>query len=223
MTTVHPGQRVVLTFDTCGACPGCRAGAPALCAKQFVRNSGGDETPPAPRAMSDLGDVQLGFFGQSSFAEYAITTQRNTIAVGDGLPPELLAPLGCGCRPDSAPSATSCDRQPPTVAVFGAGTVGLSALCALQLVDGVAAVVVEPNPTRRRLAEELGAAVTIDGTHADLQGAIRGSLPQGLQGAVECSGHPSALAGAVASLARGGRRGRGGGTPRRHSRRAGCL
>jgi aryl-alcohol dehydrogenase len=45
--------------------------------------------------------------------------------------------------------------------------------------------------------------VTIDSGQPDLPGVIRGHVPDGLQGAVECSGHPSAFAAAVRALAPG--------------------
>lgn len=202
VTTLQSGQRVVLTFDTCGDCRECRSGAVALCSEQLVRNWAGDRT--TPRAKAGSTDVQLGFFGQSSFAEYAITSPRNTIAVPADVAPELLAPLGCGVQTGfGAVSNVLRPKAGDTIAVFGAGAVGMSALCALHLITGVTALVIEPDPVRRRLAVDLGASVVIDSQHSDLPGAIRGHSPHGLQGAVECSGHPSAFSAAVRSLNHG--------------------
>jgi aryl-alcohol dehydrogenase len=91
-----------------------------------------------------------------------------------------------------------------TVAVFGAGAVGLSAVMALGQVGGVAAVVIDPDPGRRDRARELGAAVVVDPGADDPAAAIRAQFPDGLQGAVECSGHASATSAAVRSVGQSG-------------------
>jgi aryl-alcohol dehydrogenase len=38
------------------------------------------------------------FFGQSSFADYALATERNVIKVRQDAPLELMGPLGCGVQ-----------------------------------------------------------------------------------------------------------------------------
>lgn len=203
VTGLRSGQRVVLTFDTCGQCEGCRAGHPARCSEQLARNWIGDAD--TPRATGPGGDVQLGFFGQSSFAEYALASTRNTIPVDADVRPELLAPLGCGVQ--TGYGAVSNMLQPArgdVVAVFGAGAVGLSAVMALRQVQDVTTIVVDPDPGRRRLAVELGAAIVIDPDAGDPAAAIRTKYPKGVQGAVECSGHASATGAAVRSVGQSG-------------------
>ncbi len=196
--TISVGQRVVLTFDTCGTCASCRTNQPARCSNQFARNWGGDEL--SPRGISGATTVQLGFFGQSSFSEYAIASTRNAIPVNGSLAPELLAPLGCGVQTGFG---AVCNVLKPAagdvVAVFGAGAVGLSALMALKLQAGVASVVIEPDHDRRELAKALGADVVIDPGTGDVVAAIQSHFPDGTQGAVECSGRPPAFAAAVES------------------------
>ena len=203
VTELREGQRVVLTFDTCGQCVGCRAGQPARCSEQLVRNWIGDET--TPRANSSMGNVQLGFFGQSSFAEYALVNTRNAIPVDVDVSPELLAPLGCGVQTGyGAVSNMLRPRHGDVVAVFGAGAVGLSAVMALGQVADVTVIAVDPDPGRRQLATELGAAVLIDPDAGDPAAAIRSVYPDGVHGAVECSGHASATSAAVRSVGQSG-------------------
>jgi aryl-alcohol dehydrogenase len=198
VSSISAGQRVVLTFDTCGGCRSCRAGKPARCSRQFARNWTGDEA--TPRAAAPTGDVQLGFFGQSSFAEYAIAGVRNAIVVDVTTGAELLAPLGCGVQTGFGAVSNVLKPGPDdVVAVFGAGAVGLSAVMALGLQEGVTTVVVEPDAGRRELATELGAGVLVDPGVDDPIQAIRAHFPDGLHGAVECSGHTSAFAAAVSS------------------------
>lgn len=200
---LRAGQRVVLTFDTCGRCAGCRAGCPARCSEQLVRNWVGDAD--TPRAIGPAGAVQLGFFGQSSFAEYALTSARNTIPVDVDVSPELLAPLGCGVQTGYG-AVSNVLRPAPgdTVAVFGAGAVGLSAVMALGHAEDVTVIAVDPDPGRRDLAVEFGAAVVFDPDAGDPAAAIRLQFPDGLQGAIECSGHASASSAAVRSVGQSG-------------------
>jgi aryl-alcohol dehydrogenase len=196
VSTLSSGQRVVLTFDTCGQCPSCQSDRPARCSKQFARNWTGDDA--TPRAAGPSGPVQLGFFGQSSFAEYAIASTRNAIAVDVSVGPELLAPLGCGVQTGFGAVSQVLEPGPgDVVAVFGAGAVGLSAVMALRLAPDTTAVVVEPDPVRRELARELGASLVVDPGVGDAAEQLRAHYPDGVQGAVECSGHVSAFAAAV--------------------------
>lgn len=204
VTHVAPGQRVVLTFDTCGQCPDCLADRPARCSNQLTRNWIGDAA--TPRAGGGSGEVQLGFFGQSSFAQYAVSGTRNTIPIDTPVKPELLAPLGCGIQTGFGAVSNMLSPSPgDRVAVFGAGGVGLSAVMALNQVDDVTIVVVDPDPARRTLAQELGAALVLDPAEGDVSEAIRARWPEGLTGAVECSGNSSAFRAAVSSVGQSGR------------------
>jgi aryl-alcohol dehydrogenase len=203
VTTVEAGQRVVLTFDTCGSCSECRADRPARCSEQYVRDWVGDASTPRGTAAGT--QVQLGFFGQSSFAQYAITGPRNTVPVDADVPAHLLAPLGCGVQTGfGAVSNVACPGPGQCVAVFGAGGVGMSAVMALAQAPGVGSIVVDPDPRRRQLALKLGATHVIDPGAADPAEAIRAVFPDGVHAAVECSGRPDAIAAALRSTGQGG-------------------
>lgn len=203
VTAIRPGQRVVLTFDSCGSCSQCRADRPSRCVHLLTRNWTGDTA--SPRAAGASADVHVGFFGQSAFAEYAIAGERNAIPVDTTLSAELLAPLGCGVQTGFG-AVRNVLRPVPgdVVAVFGAGAVGLSAVMACSDVGGITVVVVDPDPARRALAQELGASVAVDADAGDPADAIRQRFPGGVQGAVECSGRTSAFAAAVLSCGTGG-------------------
>lgn len=197
VTTLRPGHRVVLTFDTCDGCEACRAGVGTQCADLLTRNWTGDDSTPTAISESTGSEVRLGFFGQSSFATYAIAHERNTIPVETGLAAEVLAPLGCGVQ-TGVGAVKNVLRPSPgdVVAVFGAGAVGMSAALAL-LSGGVEFVVVDPDPARRALAENLGCALTVDPGAGDPAAIIRDSYAGGLSGALECSGNPTAFTAAV--------------------------
>ncbi len=165
------GDRVSLTFDSCGTCEFCAAGTPGYCAESITRNYLG-----LPGIRSGETPVTGGFFGQSSFAGLALATDRNTVPIGD-LPFELAAPLGCSIQTGVGTVTRALALQPgQSVVVFGTGAVGLAAVMGAKSAGATTIVAVDPREDRRALALELGA------THAVEAG------PQAAQEAIEATG-----------------------------------
>ncbi|WP_433558141.1 NAD(P)-dependent alcohol dehydrogenase [Pseudonocardia xinjiangensis] len=209
VTTVHLGDRVILTFDSCGRCRACGSGVPSQCEEFLPRNFTNGARPDGSPSLRDGGEVVHGnFFGQSSFATYALTSERNTIpvpAIASGVPSSVLAPLGCGIQTGAGavlnvlrPEAAS------TVAVFGAGVVGLSAVMAAALLPIEQLVVVDVLDSRLELARELGATSVVNSRTADPVEAIRDLTGGGAGHVVESSGVPAVLVQAITSLRGGG-------------------
>lgn len=177
VTGVEPGDHVVLSFDSCGSCPGCLAGRPTDCSVFEARNLSG-LTADGRRTARDAQDrpVTNRWFGQSSLAQYALATSRNMVKVDRDLPLELLGPLGCGIQ-TGAGSVFNAMRLAPgqSLAVFGVGAVGLSAIMAARVAGASDIVAIDLNPVRRDLALRLGATRAVDGTDPDVVGAVTGS------------------------------------------------
>ncbi|MGH2926936.1 MAG: zinc-binding dehydrogenase, partial [Solirubrobacteraceae bacterium] len=97
-------------------------------------------------------------FGQSSFATHAIVPERTAVKVDKDLPLEQLGPLGCGVI-TGAGSVIEALKVGfgDSIAIFGTGGVGLSAVMAARLVGASRIVAVDINPARLELARELGA------------------------------------------------------------------
>ncbi|MCS3782358.1 NAD(P)-dependent alcohol dehydrogenase [Tsukamurella ocularis] len=159
------GDRVSLTFDSCGACEFCAGGTPGYCEQSIIRNYLG---LPGIRAGETA--VTGGFFGQSSFAGLALTTDRNTIPIGD-LPFELAAPLGCSVQTGVGTVTRALKMEPgQSVVVFGTGAVGLAAIMGAKLAGATTIVAVDPREDRRALARELGATHVVEaGAQAEQQ------------------------------------------------------
>ncbi|MDV3128634.1 NAD(P)-dependent alcohol dehydrogenase [Mycobacterium sp. 21AC1] len=199
------GDRVILTFDSCGGCDRCRSGIPTQCREFVGRNfTAGTRTDGTARLRFDTTAVNGSFFGQSSFATYALATERNAVAVATQLPPELLAPVGCAIQTGVG---TVLDvLAPPAgapVVVFGAGAVGLSAVMAA-VSTGHEVIAVDTRPDRLDLARKLGAAHLVDPGRADAVKAIASILPGGASHVFESSGASAALVSGVEVLAPGG-------------------
>ncbi|MDQ0938324.1 NAD(P)-dependent alcohol dehydrogenase [Streptomyces sp. V1I1] len=191
VTSVVPGDKVVLTFASCGVCASCRSGLPSQCEDFLSLNfAAGTRSDGSPTLW--LGDTPLHghFFGQSSFATHALVTERNAVKLPDEAPLATLAPLGCGIQ-TGAGAVLNVLRPAPggSVAVFGAGAVGLAAVMAARLTQAAHVIAVDVHPGRLDLAAELGATDTIDARTTDPAAAIRKLTGGGAGYVLESSGN----------------------------------
>jgi aryl-alcohol dehydrogenase len=209
VTSVRPGDRVVLTFDSCGRCVWCASGDPSRCLEFVARNfTNGARADGSPTLWDGETPVHGSFFGQSSFAGHALARERNTVRVPDvaaDVPTAELAPLGCGIQTGVGavlnvlnPGAGS------TVAVFGAGVVGLSAVMAAAMLPVGRIVVVDVQDSRLELARALGATDVVNSRTEDARERVTEITDGGPRYLVESSGVPAVLAQAIRGLAIGG-------------------
>jgi aryl-alcohol dehydrogenase len=169
VTQLAVGDHVVLSGSSCGVCPSCRRNFPSYCQEAMPRNFGGQRMDGSS-ALSQNG-TRLGghFFGQSSFARHCIASERTAVKVSRELPLELLGPLGCGVITGAGAVLYSLGVQPgQSVAVFGTGGVGLSAIMAARLVGAREIIAVDRIASRLRLARELGATHALDAAAPDV-------------------------------------------------------
>jgi aryl-alcohol dehydrogenase len=158
---VRPGERVAISFASCGECSNCLAGHPAHCTA-FDELNFRSTRPDGSSAIHDAGGASVGcfFFGQSSFAYQALALERNLVPVDAGDNDELaiFAPLGCGVQAGAATVLNELKpRRGQSFVVFGAGTVGLSALMAAHMAGARPIIAVDKVASRLELAIELGA------------------------------------------------------------------
>lgn len=205
VTGVRPGDRVVLTFRHCGSCRNCRAERPAYCLRAAKLNQFGARADGSARVTVAGTPVRDGFFGQSSFAAYALTAPDNTVVVDTEVEPAVLAPLGCGFLTGAGAvlNVLRPDRD-ARVAVYGAGAVGMAGVLAAVAAEVAELVVVEPSPARRALALELGATAALDPAADDIVPAIRKLTDGGATHALDTTGSSRVLATAAAAAAIGG-------------------
>lgn len=203
---VEVGDHVVMSFDSCGACPMCLQGHPAYCAEFMLRNVSGRRADLTTGAVDKNGQpVAARWFGQSSFASHAIATTRNVVVVDRSLPLELLGPLGCGLQ-TGAGSVINEMRlgAGQSIAVFGAGGVGLAAVMAAKASGASEIVVVDMHDSRLALAEELGATRTLRGDAPDLGDSIKNGGP-GLDFTLDTTSVGSVMTTAITALASRGK------------------
>jgi aryl-alcohol dehydrogenase len=206
VTSVAPGDHVVLSCLYCGTCHMCLKQRPTLCLKTWDHNFAGLR-PDGSMTITKNGQAIHGsFFSQSSFAEYALANEKNTVKVDTDVPIEMLGPLGCGVQ-TGAGSVINALRPPvgSSLAVFGTGGVGMSAILAGVLCGCAVIIAVDINDGRLVLARELGATHTINPTTTDPTQTIREITGFGAEYALDTTGRPSVIRQAVEALAPAGR------------------
>ncbi|MGP3911447.1 NAD(P)-dependent alcohol dehydrogenase [Nonomuraea sp. 10N515B] len=206
VTYVAPGDHVVLTFNSCGSCRMCDQGRPAYCDQFFAFNFAGSRGDGSMTLHRDSGDVHGVFFGQSAFATYALATERNVVKVDRDAPLELLGPLGCGIQTGAGGVLNSL--KPPagsSIAVFGAGSVGISAVMAAAVAGCTTIVAIDLNDQRLELAEQVGATHIINAAAGDTVERLRGLTGGlGVDYTVETTAVPAVLRQAADALNQGG-------------------
>jgi aryl-alcohol dehydrogenase len=202
---ITPGDRVALSYDSCGACPNCVLGRPYHCHSFFARNFAACRADGSTAIAADGAAVHSHFFGQSSFATRAVASARSVVPIPSELPFELAAPLGCGIQTGAGTVLNAlAPRAGSSIAVFGAGGVGLAAVIAARIVGAAPIIAVDLVPARLELARELGATEVVDARAHDPVAAVLAVTRAGVDYAVEASGAPVALRQAVDALAPGG-------------------
>ncbi|MFS2008848.1 NAD(P)-dependent alcohol dehydrogenase [Azospirillum sp. CT11-132] len=201
VTKVAPGDKVVLSFSSCGACPRCEDGDSAYCMTGPALNYAGrrkDGTTTMTRQGQRLSSP---FFGQSSFASHVLTGERNMVKVADDLPVELLGPLGCGIQTGAGAVLRSFDCPPgSSLLVTGAGSVGLAAVMAAALRGLSTIIVSDPMASRRDLALELGATHVIDPAAEAVEVAVRRILPDGCDFSLDTTGVGDVMDAAIRAM-----------------------
>ena len=201
VTSVAPGDPVALSYNSCGMCANCLSGKPFYCLNFIGLNYAGirmDGTMP----ISMNGAPVFGcFFGQSSFAEYALTTERNLVKVSGDIPIELLGPLGCGIQTGAGTVLNALKAKAgSSIAVFGTGAVGLSAVMMAKAVGCTTIIGVDIKPERLEFAKELGATHVINGAEKNAVEEILALTGFGADYAVETTAVPQVYRQAVDSL-----------------------
>jgi aryl-alcohol dehydrogenase len=186
VTSVAVGDAVALSFNSCGNCRHCLQSEPAYCHNFLEVNFGGVRQDGSSGLATADGKLAANFFGQSSFATYALAHERNVVKLPPGAPVELVGPLGCGIQTGAGAILNALDVQPgSTVVIAGAGPVGLAGVLACVVREASTIIVIEPHQSRRDLAVDLGATHVIDPAAGDPSDQIRAIAPAGADYALD--------------------------------------
>jgi S-(hydroxymethyl)glutathione dehydrogenase/alcohol dehydrogenase len=199
VTHVAPGDRVVLNWaPPCRACWFCAHGEPWIC-----ENSAGASRIPHAR----LGDVDLfPGIGTGSFAEETVVPGKAVIPIGDDIPLDVAALLGCAVLTGvGAVTNLAKPRPDESVVVHGLGGVGLSALQGARLAGVEQIIAVDVSADKEEIARRCGATeflLASDEIGAQVRDLTAG---RGADVALECVGRSSTISTAWGTTRRGGR------------------
>jgi aryl-alcohol dehydrogenase len=200
-----PGDRVLISWPSCGVCAPCQSGKPFICENGDAMFFAGHRLDGSYTMKLDGKWVSAAFFQQSSFATRSIATARSLVKVGEDLEPEVLAAFPCGVMTGAGAVLNSLGvSRFDSLAVMGTGTVGLSAIMAGRLVGADPLVAIDINPGRLVLARELGATRTINAAEEDVVEALRKIAPKGFRYVLDTTARDTAWNAAAKSLAMGG-------------------
>lgn len=205
VTKVAPGDAVVVACCKCDKCDQCLTGSPGSCEVIPVLNFGGAMEDGTLRLSKDDKGIHT-FFGQSTFATHAIANEKNLVKVDNDDDLELYGPLGCGFVTGSG---TVLEGLKPkfgsTIAVYGCGGVGLSAVMAAKIMGCSKIIAVDLNDNRLELAKEVGATHIINSGKVDLKEEILAiTNGSGVNYGVECTGNGNVAKQALSALGKSG-------------------
>jgi len=201
VTKVAAGDKVLMTFTSCGMCRRCRLSEMAYCERFNELNFSGHR-PDGSTALSSYGaPVAAHFLGQSCFATHSVVDERSVVRVDPATDLRPLGPFGCGFQ-TGAGAVLNALRPPAgsSIAIFGAGAVGLAAIAAASIVGCSPIVAVDTVPRRLEMARRFGATVVVDANRADRGDTIGHEVRGGLDYAIDTTGLAAVLEQAVGQL-----------------------
>ena len=157
-------------------------------------------------AVYDWDGKKVNAGGVTTFQRHAVVSENRLTLLPPDLPMDVAVLLGCAAPTGMGAVYNVLKVQPgDAVAVFGTGGIGLNALMAAALAGAMPVIGIDPNPTRRALAQIYGATHVIDAS-GDVLDEIKKIVPQGVDLAVESSGIPAVMEQAInATRQQGGR------------------
>lgn len=209
VTSVSIGDNVLISYTSCGSCSNCKAHHTSYCKDWEPYNFGVGRLDGSKAYSSTSGEpITSHFFGQSSMARHCVTSERSVVKVPADAPLELFAPLGCGIMTGAGamlnvvkPNAHS------SVAVVGAGAVGLAAIMAAKLAPErpEKVIAVDVVPSRLEMAKKYGATHVINSKEQDLKTALlKITNGEGVSGSIDCTGRPEVVSTLIDSTAKRG-------------------
>jgi len=200
-----PGDHVVFSYvPACGRCLYCATAHPALCENGAKTNLAGTLLD-GKRYLSDrAGRPVHHHLGVSAFSEFTVAAAESVIKIDPDVPLEIAALFGCAVLTGVGAVINTARVEPgSSVAVFGLGGVGLSAVMGAVLAGAETILAIDPLKHKLELARSLGATHALPSGN-DIVSKIRELSKGGVDYAFESTGIGSVMATAYESTRRGG-------------------
>ncbi|WP_233749368.1 S-(hydroxymethyl)glutathione dehydrogenase/class III alcohol dehydrogenase [Ferrimonas balearica] len=192
VTSVAVGDHVIpLYTPECGECKFCRSGKTNLCQK-IRETQGKGLMPDGTSRFSKDGEPIYHYMGCSTFSEYTVLPEISLAKVNPAAPLEEVCLLGCGVTTGMGAVTNTANVQPgDTVAVFGLGGIGLSAIIGAAMAKAGRIIAIDINESKFELARKLGATDCINPKEYDkpIQEVIVEMTDGGVDFSFECIGN----------------------------------
>ena len=171
VTTVEPGDHVIAcTSLYCGTCAQCLQGRPHLCTGRETCRRPAD----APPRLSLEGRALHQFVDLGAFAERLLVHERALVRIDADIPLDRAALIGCSVTTGVGAALNAAEVRPgSTVAVFGAGGVGISVIQGARLAGARQIIAVDLLGSKLEHALHFGATATINSSNENPVGAIK--------------------------------------------------
>lgn len=205
VTRATVGDHVVLSWaPACGECPPCREGRSVLC-DRLEKITFRNRLPSGGSRLHARGSDVAPFLGTGCFADAVVVPESAVIPVSREVPFTALAMLGCAVI-TGVGAVVNAARVPAdaSVAVIGAGGVGLNVLQGAVIAGCKEIIAVDVRPAPLAMASRFGASRIVDAS-GDVPAAIRECTGgRGADCVFDTVGSPATLAIALASTKKGG-------------------
>jgi S-(hydroxymethyl)glutathione dehydrogenase/alcohol dehydrogenase len=200
VTEFKAGDHVIACLSVfCGHCSYCLTGRTHLCQSRPVR------TPQEPPKLTWNGAPVNQFANLSAYAEKMLVHENGLVKVRDDMPLDRGALIGCGVTTGvGAVLNTARVEAGATVAVYGAGGVGLAVIQGARIAGAGMIIAVDVFEKKLAQARELGATHTVDASKGDPVKAIRELTNGGVEYAFEAIGLKKAAEQAFECIRPGG-------------------
>ena len=207
VTSLQVGDKVVLTTaGSCGKCRYCWMGRPTLCEVFWERRRSGTMMDGTRRLRRKNGSELNHFFFSSCFAEYSVVHERTAIKVPSNSPLDKVCLFGCGATTGVGAVLNVANvREGSSVAIFGCGGLGLSALLAAKVAGAGNIICVDILDNKLAFARELGGDYSVNASKENPIKRIRELTGGGADYCLEFAGNVDAIAQAVEACRPGGK------------------
>ncbi|MFM5869194.1 S-(hydroxymethyl)glutathione dehydrogenase/class III alcohol dehydrogenase [Aeromonas caviae] len=200
VTSVKVGDHVIpLYTPECGECKFCKSGKTNLCQK-IRATQGKGLMPDGTTRFSKDGQPIYHYMGTSTFSEYTVLPEISIAKVDPAAPLEEVCLLGCGVTTGiGAVMNTAKVKEGESVAIFGLGGIGLSAIIGARLAKAGRIIAIDINESKFELARKLGATDSINPNDFDkpIQEVIVEMTDGGVDFSFECIGNVKVMRAAL--------------------------
>lgn len=200
VTSVKVGDHVIpLYTPECGECKFCKSGKTNLCQK-IRATQGKGLMPDGTTRFSKDGQPIYHYMGTSTFSEYTVLPEISIAKVDPAAPLEEVCLLGCGVTTGiGAVMNTAKVKEGESVAIFGLGGIGLSAIIGARMAKAGRIIAVDINENKFELARKLGATDCINPNDYDkpIQEVIVDLTDGGVDFSFECIGNVKVMRAAL--------------------------